>query len=285
MNLQSFQKMNRPTFKSCKICFSVVSKINEKYNLVICSSCKLIFCETIYSQEDFENTYSSLYRNSDGYNHYQKKFENLKSGKKVPIGRTKLTALKFLLKKENLNILELGAGIGVVADFLQRKKHNYYGLEMNLEIVENARNIGLNVHQGDFTVLESLDITYDTILAFEVIEHLQDIGKLFSIVYDKLEPGGYFIFTVPNYHKRKNYIKPKNKIYQSGPPVHLNFFTMESLTNIAKYYDFEITELTSKKFPYLNWKKWDTYKFMFRSFFNRYHGPTLIGILKKQASL
>lgn len=274
--------MTKTVFKGCKICGSEIEKVNDKFNLVRCYSCKLIFCENIYQQEDFEKTYSSLYSHSQGYNHYQKKFERLKAGKKVPIGRIKFEVLKILSRKKNTEVMELGAGIGLVADYLQRKNYNYYGLELDRKIVKQAQEIGLNIHQGDFTTMESLNETFDTILAFEVIEHLQDLRKLFSLVHEKLKPGGYFGFTVPNYHKRKNYKNPKDNIYQSGPPIHLNFFTLASLKNIAKYFDFEVVELRHKKYPYFNWQKRDTYKFIFRSFFNRYYGPTLIVIFKKR---
>lgn len=274
--------MNKTVFKSCKICGSEIEKVNDKFNLVRCYSCKLIFCKNIYLQEDFEKTYRSLYSQSQGYNHYQEKFKKLKTGKKVSIGRTKLQVLKMLSPKKHMDVMELGAGIGLVADYLKRKNHNYYGLELDRKTVKQAQEIGLNIHQGDFTTMESFNKTFDAILAFEVIEHLQDLEKMFSLVYEKLKPGGCFGFTVPNYQKRENYENPKDKIYQSGPPIHLNFFTLESLKNIAKYFDFEIIELRHKKYPYFNWQKRDTYKFLFRSFFNRYYGPTLLVVFKKR---
>src|SRR5690606_16633268 len=122
----------------------------------------------------------------------------------------------------------------------------------------------------------------DIILAFEVFEHLQDLDLLFKILEKKVKPHGHIGFTVPNYNKYLNYKNHNHKIYQSGPPIHLNFFTVESLQNVAKIYGFEIIFCYEKKYPYFNWKKKETYCHILKAIIGNYRGSTIIAIFKKR---
>ena len=48
-------------YNTCKVCDSTIKLINEEYNLGQCDNCKLIFCLTIFSQEEFIKVYDELY--------------------------------------------------------------------------------------------------------------------------------------------------------------------------------------------------------------------------------
>ncbi len=269
-------------FTKCKVCDSEIELINQKFNLVKCTACKLIFTKTFFSEEDFIATYNQLYNDSLQYNTHQKEFEKLKKGTNINIGKPKLKILKYLLKNDVNNICEIGAGVGIVANFLKKKKVNYFGIELDKETVCKARSINLNIVEGDFSTLNNVDECFDAIVAFEVIEHLQDLKLFLQIAFEKLESQKYLGFTVPNYDKRMNYSKPGDNIFQSGPPIHLNFFTIESIKNIASQYDFEIIFCKAKRFPYFNWNKSSTYKFFLMSLFGRFNGATLQCVMIKK---
>lgn len=269
-------------YTKCKICFSETELVNPRYNLVICSKCKLVFCNEIFEEEIFSGIYDKLYNQTKQYSVHIKESDELILKNKYKVGRTKRKVLDKIIKVKNPKVLEVGAGVGVVANFLQRKGIDYLGIEIDKKTVERAKKANLNIKQGDFKSLNKLEDTFDIILAFEVFEHLQDLDLLFKILEQKIKPNGFLGFTVPNYNKYLNYKNHNYKIYQSGPPIHLNFFTVESLQNIAKIYGFEIVFCCEKKFPYFNWKKKETYGHILKSLLRKYRGSTIIAIFKKR---
>ncbi len=272
------EKLNE--YKDCKICNSTIRLINPKFNLVQCEKCKLVFCKTIFTQQNFINVYNNLYNNTNQYKVHIKEFENLKNGRPIRIGKVKREILNFLKKREAKSIVEIGAGVGTAAGYFQTHKINYKGIELDEQTVERAQSIGLPIISGDFKLLKTLEGKFNGVIAFEVVEHLQELDVLFLILKEKLELGGYFGFTVPNYDKRKNFKQPNNKIYQSPPPIHLNFFTVESLINISSLYGFEIVFCKAKKFPYFIWNKFSTYKNFLKGILGVYEGPTINGIIQ-----
>lgn len=273
---------NRNRFTSCKICKGVLNLINSKFDLVQCSNCKLVFAETIFSDAEIEETYDKLYNISTQYETHQKEFEKLKNNSKSNIGRPKLKLIDFLFKNKVKSICEVCAGVGLVANYLQDKKTEYIGIEIDKKTVEKAKSIGLHIVNGDFSLLNTFPQTYDAIIGFEVIEHLQDVNLFFKVVTEKLNNNGYLGFTVPNFEKRQNYKNTENKIYQSGPRIHLNFLAIESIQNIAKIYNYEVVFCKVKKFPYFNWNRKQTYAHIFKALLNNYHGSTIMCVIQKK---
>jgi len=105
-------------FKICKICKNEITTINKTFNLVVCNSCKLIFSKTIFSENDFIDIYDKLYNKTDQYKSHQLEFNKIKNNLYVNIGKPKLKILKFILKNDIKSITEIGAGIGLVANYL-----------------------------------------------------------------------------------------------------------------------------------------------------------------------
>lgn len=268
-------------YTTCKICKSSINKVNTKHNLSQCTHCALVFCENLFTNEHFEKTYNALYNDTSQYKAHQKEFENLKNKTPLHVGRPKKRILSYLLENDVKSFCEIGAGVGVVASYLLNKSVAYTGIELDKKTVEKAQSLGLNIQNGDFSMLHLLEDKFDAVVAFEVIEHLQDLDLFFKLVYSKLSDIGYLGFTVPNYDKRKNYKNPGNHIYQSGPPIHLNFFTIESIAKIAPLYNFHVVFCEAKKLPYLNLGNLKTYTDILKAGINRYHGSTLMCVLQK----
>ncbi|WP_158837987.1 class I SAM-dependent methyltransferase [Polaribacter sp. L3A8] len=126
--------------------------------------------------------------------------------------------------------------------------------------------------------MKELTSKYDTIMLWEVFEHLQDVNLFLELVKDTLVNNGRLVFSVPNYNKRKNFNTQNNNIdnlYQSGPPIHLNFFTEKSVSNVLENHGFKLEFCKIKKFPYINFKRSKFYTEFMKSIFGLYEGPTL----------
>ena len=268
-------------FKVCKVCKSEVVLINKTYNLGQCKNCKLIFCLTIYSQDEFIAVYDELYNKENAIyrNHAVVEYAMLLENKKIKVGYHR----SRLLKKHVLNgkcesVLEIGSGIGLIGSYIrnENKKIKYLGIEIDKESYQKSQFLKLNTINDDFTVITTIEESFDVIMLWEVIEHLQDLKLFLELAYKKLNKNGKIILSTPNYNKIHNY--PKREVdatFQDKPPIHLNFFTTENITAIFKINHFVECKATVKKFPYLEIKNKKFYIDFLKSIFNTYNGSTI----------
>ena len=130
---------------------------------------------------------------------------------------TRIEYIKSNLKNKNiekLEILDLGCGGGLTCEPLARLKAKVTGIDFvkeNIEVAKNhakLSNLKINYITQD---LDKLNIKnkYDVILILEVIEHLDDWGKLILNIKKNLKPKGKIIISTIN----KNYLSKIFAIY------------------------------------------------------------------------
>lgn len=268
-------------FSECKICKGEVKLINKKYNLGKCTNCKFIFCLTIFTQEEFIKVYDELYnRESSQYQRHSKdEFNKIINNETIKVGwnRSRLIKKNILNSKCN-SVLEIGSGIGLVGAYVRSKDSfiEYMGIELDKEAFEKSQLLKLNTIHGDFKEIEKIETLFDVIMMWEVIEHLQDLNSFLEFAYKKLNVNGKIILSTPNYNKIYNYPKrEKDQIFQDQPPIHLNFFTPESIKNIFEFHQFQDCRVKVKKMPYLQINSLIFYIDVLKAFFNSYFGTTL----------
>ncbi|MGI9600464.1 MAG: class I SAM-dependent methyltransferase [Acidimicrobiales bacterium] len=92
-------------------------------------------------------------------------------------------------------VLDVGCGRG---DFLVQaglQSESVVGAETNPDAHPHLRRRGIDFHPGD---IADLDDQFDLICAFQVFEHLADVGQLLTPALDRLAPGGALFLSVPN---------------------------------------------------------------------------------------
>lgn len=274
-------------YKKCKVCNNEVIKINNTYNLIECVNCKLIFSEKMFTDDEFIEVYDKLYNDLESKRQYAthsiKEYKELLKGN-ISIGYNRKRIIKKEIKKTG-RLLEIGSGIGLIGMYLKKyKKIKYTGIEIDKETHEKSLKLGINSLNGDFSLMKNLEPGFETIMLWEVLEHLQDLNLFLELVSENILKNGKLIFSVPNYNKRLNYnLKIKNnkdKIFQSGPPIHLNFFTKDSLRNILDSFGFKIEVIREKRFPYINLKHKNFYFHFLKALIGKYNGSTLYVVAK-----
>jgi 2-polyprenyl-3-methyl-5-hydroxy-6-metoxy-1,4-benzoquinol methylase len=275
-------------YKECKICKGEVKKVNEKHNLVKCANCKLIFCETVFSQSEFIELYNELYNKENAkYSSYSiVEYNMVLENKKIKIGfyRSKLIK-KHILKGKCNSVLEIGSGIGLIGSYIRKenKSIHYAGIEIDKESYEKSQILKLNTFNGDFTAIARLEEKFDIIMLWEVLEHLQDLSLFMKLAYERLNNNGKIILSVPNYNKIYNYKnREKDRLHQDGPPIHLNFFTKENIKTLFDMYQFKDCIVSVKKLPCWTPRSLSFYKSLFKAVFNRFHGSTIFLIASKK---
>ncbi len=273
-------------YTKCKYCEDNYNTIIEKLSIVKCNNCKLVFCKKKFTQEELTETYNQLYnkRVNSHYNvHTDIEYNKLKKGVIPKIGFNRKRIIDKYTTNKNVNILEIGSGIGLIASYIKNKGiENYLGLEIDYETYLKSQKLGLNTINTDFSYIERGEKEINIVMLWEVLEHLQDLKLFVNLIIKKLKKNGVLMFSVPNFDKIKNYKKNKqNGIYQDTPPIHLNFFTKESIKNILESSGFHIEYLYIKKRPYINFKSKHFYRMMYRVLRGKYEGSTIYVVARK----
>lgn len=156
------------------------------------------------------------------------------------VGRRKiiLTFLKkYLKKKHDLKIVDIGCGAGGMIDLL-----GYYGtvtgVDKNKHIVHHNKKNGRKVYCGNLDKLNFSDNSFELVTLLEVLEHVNDDMKGLKEVYRILKPEGIFFISVPAFpilwsshdyasHHKRRYTKKEleMKLLKSGFDIlNISFF-------------------------------------------------------------
>lgn len=99
------------------------------------------------------------------------------------------------------NLLEVGCGEGRGVGVLLEQVASYHGVDKIGKVIENLRT---EFPQATFeqTIIPPLDTldsnAYDTVVSFQVIEHIEDDRFFLEEIYRVLKPGGKAIISTPN---------------------------------------------------------------------------------------
>jgi SAM-dependent methyltransferase len=137
----------------------------------------------------------------------------------------------------NKSVLDAGCGSGYGANFLACQGAKYVlGVDISPEAIAYAREHyhrdNLEYQVMDVTNLELDDKTFDVVVAFEVIEHLQNQEKFLAEIARVLRDDGLFIISTPN-----------REIYRLGlepNPFHTKEFNFEEFYKILKKYFYNV---------------------------------------------
>ncbi len=149
------------------------------------------------------------------------------------------------------SVLDIGCGEGYCARELKRRGAGYYlGIDLSSQMIETANKQELKDHYGiEYHTCNVVEFKperkFDLCVAVFLFNYLsiEDMQRVFSMVYDALPPQGKFIFSVPHpffpfvrpeqtepfyfESEGKNYFKDVNQQFEekiwkrSGEPLHV----------------------------------------------------------------
>ena len=105
------------------------------------------------------------------------------------------TFTKLINPSRRDKILELGCNTGELVLRISEYSDEVVGIDINQEQVGRLKNG--KIHCMSATNLEFQEDNFDKVCAFEVVEHIPAIAKVFQEVWRVLKPGGKFIFSFP----------------------------------------------------------------------------------------
>lgn len=158
---------------------------------------------------------------------------------------------KKAITENNLNVLDVGCGTGVLGAFLiKNQKCKVFGVEINEDAFNAAKTNLTDVIKGN---IETMDLPYnddffDVVVMGDVLEHLiNPIGTINKLI-EKLKPTGRILITVPNirYWKTLSDLVFKDLWdYQSWGILdytHLRFYTKTSIIKMIQNKDIKVID-------------------------------------------
>jgi len=130
-------------------------------------------------------------------------------------------------------ILELGTGGGFGAHHLAAHARNVISIDIDLEAIRTAAQTysrpNLAYLNADVTALPFADETFDSVIAYEIIEHLHNPEDMLRETRRVLRNQGLLYVSTPNIERHYEKITVRN-------PYHLTDFTLLTFTHLLRKY-------------------------------------------------
>ena len=125
-----------------------------------------------------------------------------------------------------------------------------YGLEVDPNVRDLAKALGVRVHIGSLASLPEPDGTFDAVTLSQVIEHVTDAEGLLRSLWAKLKPGGMIVLTTPNSRALTRRILRRRWLHWHIP-FHQNHFHAAALHRLLTRAGFRVER--SRTFTPVPW--------------------------------
>ncbi len=96
------------------------------------------------------------------------------------------------------DVLEIGTGSGYGIEVIAPRAARFVTLDKHAPAPELTQRPGVEFRQATVPPLPFGDATFDCVISFQVIEHIEKDEEFVREVYRVLRPGGLFVVTTPN---------------------------------------------------------------------------------------
>ena len=225
---------------SCPACGAEAARGSDSLAgiaLHACPRCRLRFAADVW---DMPVDYDALYRGED-YGRDHVKAVRRRAGARWARFPTYLPFFERLGPAGGRSLLEIGCGVGKVASAAVAHGWRVTGFDVSDQAIAVAReHLSCPLYQGTIDDAVARGETYDVVASFEVLEHLREPAAFLSKMRSLLAPGGTAFLTVPNWDCEPVQTTSRADLV---PPVHLSFFTRESLLALAARAGFRVREV------------------------------------------
>jgi|GEM_PF-675856 len=176
---------------------------------------------------------------------------------------------KFACKQAGKRVLDLGCGYGYGAQMLYKEGREVVGMDISKEAIAYARNNypGPEYLMGSADKIPYPDDYFDSVVAFEVIEHIEEPNALLSEAYRVLKKEGSLFISTPNPMRLGNILKH----YLKGVPwpekahleniFHLKEYPYCQFMDLLKGKKFEVKQRFGQTINFAFGWIWEILKF------------------------
>ena len=225
--------------KSCPVCTSSDKLIRfnwGEYPVIHCKDCGLDYCSQMVEKESGGDS-SPVHM--EGVEMMAKAFHKT-NALAMKYAEKRLPIYESILNRKCQNVLEVGCGPGVFYRPWQESNVSWTGIDINpywKEFGEKNR-IPISNHS-----IDSLNGQYDVVMAYQVIEHVEDPISFMESIMVRLKPGGIVHLELPNQNSLTSKLRQISSqfSYDYGfiqPPMHLRAFRKKRSVVYSKIYNW-----------------------------------------------
>lgn len=199
-----------------------------------CASCHLeYFYPPFYGDANF---YARLSKNTWYYEQNKWEFD---------------VASEIVLRMKPDDLLEIGCGNGFFLEKISALGLNVAGVDINRDAVASCKAKGLHV---DAVNVFEITQSYDTVVLFQVLEHMENAQELFKFITTKLvRPGGHLIIAVPN---PDGYLKEMGINLLDMPPHHNSCWGLSTFEHLHVQFGLHLVEYAKEPIRFVHYLGW-----------------------------
>jgi 2-polyprenyl-3-methyl-5-hydroxy-6-metoxy-1,4-benzoquinol methylase len=211
--------------KSCPVC-SGSDALNKfswgEYPVIHCNQCGLDYCSQMVEKESGGNS-SPVHM--EGIKMMAKAFSKTNAlAMKYAVKR--LAIYESILNRKCQNVLEVGCGPGVFYHPFKKNNINWNGIDINPYWKSFGEKNGIPISDKP---LNQLTNKYDVVLAYQVLEHVENPISFMTSMVSKLKPGGVIHLELPNQNSLNARIRRLSPFISQDygfiqPPMHLRAY-------------------------------------------------------------
>lgn len=224
--------------------------VEDKFPLVECADCGLIFIDFLGQDADFEveeywdASNRTIYSSPEVVSELRKKYTKYLGMIGAPAGRT---------------LLDVGSGAGVCVDTAAKIDFDARGVEPSTDGVQMSRDtFSINVTCALLEKGDDLPTNFDVLTLWDVIEHVVDPRDLVETCAEHTTSGGFFILETPradawirSFVSLLSRFVPglelRNQIYYTS---HRFYFSAKSITKLLALCGYEDIRVHNERSMY-----------------------------------
>lgn len=207
----------------------------EKYDVVACKICGLVYADNIPSQTEFNDYYAAISRYEFTHN------DGIVSKSYINHTRGIVDFLAPHVSNKKARILDIGCSTGCLLSLLKERGYtNLIGMDPSPSCVETVKQrYGIEAIASTISALETTE-HFDVIILSAVLEHLVDLNSSTRKVASMLKPDGLLFLEIPDAERFFTHIFTP---FQQFSIEHINYFTQHSVAYLLSKCSFKIIEM------------------------------------------
>ncbi len=146
------------------------------------------------------------------------------------------------------DLLEIGCGNGFFLEKITSLGLNVEGVDINQDAIATCKAKGLNV---EATNIFDIAKSYDAVVLFQVLEHMENAKELFEVLTSRLvRPGGHLIIAVPN---PDGYLKELDNNLMDMPPHHNSCWGLATFEHLHTQFGLQLVEHRKEPLRYVHY--------------------------------
>jgi SAM-dependent methyltransferase len=239
---------------TCKVCLSTnVRCVSDShgYRLSECDDCSHVYVtdpvdagtlEAVYGRDYYGGTEASEAIIKGGHNIYKDYLGTAE--KRTAAFKARLHQVSRFVEKPG-KILDYGCAIGLFVKVAKDGGWHARGYERSAWAASYGReHFGIDIEHGDGSYDPFAAASFDVITLWDLLEHLESPREILQKMHRWLRLGGFLFANTVN-RSSVGARLAGNRWRHLQPPVHLQYFTRQSLTRLFDQVGFKIVSVTS----------------------------------------